>query len=538
VWEAGDIGFLGSEGAFGAALLHHAQQSEADYLLLWRADRPLLEAEQVARLTEEQIDIAHSGLRVGMGALLVDLQLITQDWSMLNAPAEHPSTSWRLSLDACLMRRSWLLHLGGLDAAYSNSVAAGLDFGYRALAAGALIEHRPELGGALPSVRPVDVPTRDLYVFLLRHYGQRWAQYVLLRRSLGSLRLPRELRELRRAERAVATISTPPRGTVPEQEPSASPQHLAAAKVSAVIPTLGRYPYLPAALESLRRQTVRPREVIVVDQNPPEARQPEVYAGYDDLNLRVVWQDERGQSLARNTGLTEATCEYVFLFDDDSIAQDDLIETHVRAVIGNRCHISTGVSYPPPPSNYTLPSGFRHQRLSQTFDTGNSLLPLALARRLGGLDRNYDHGPGTDLDFGTRLYLDGQRILHNPQAVRVHFKAPMGGLRTYGVRKYNTDAGLLRPFPHVTQTYYGLRYLSPAQLRERTLIQFLTSRVPPELRRASGVQRIVHAGVNVLIGTALLPLKWRRSYKAARRLFRQGVRIASFEAVEQSSVSR
>src|SRR5207249_3985373 len=156
---------------------------------------------------------------------------------------------------------------------------------------------------------------------------------------------------------------------------------------------------------------------------PSEVRQPESYLGYDDLNLRIIWQDEQGQSLARNTGLAAATSPYVFLLDDDSVAYDDLIEAHLRYVVNGRFQISTGVAYPPPPNEYQLPARFRYPRVAQTFDTGNSLLSLVTAKQLGGLDRNYDYGPGTDLDFGTRLYLVGQRIVHNPEAVRIHFKA-------------------------------------------------------------------------------------------------------------------
>jgi glycosyltransferase involved in cell wall biosynthesis len=485
----------------------------------------------LSKLLSESLDVAHCGLKQGLGELWPDLSMIIQDWSMINGPAERPSSNWRLSLNACLIRRELILQLGSLDTAFVSLTGAGLELGYRYYTKGALVEYRPELHPEMSEGKGNELVARDLYSFVLRHFGKRWAKYLSLRRSLGWLAPIREQRIFQEAQEVCASspVQWNNSSSVWFAPPPVSQEELARTPVSVIIPTLGRYPYLPEALASLRRQTVKPREVIVVDQNPPERRQPEVYRAYEDLNMRVIWQDERGQSLARNTGLAVASSPYVFLFDDDSIAHDDLIEAHLRLLIGTGFQVSTGVAYPPPPSDYTLPPKFRYPRLAQTFDTGNSLLPLSLARELGGLDRNYDYGPGTDLDFGTRMYLAGVRIVHNPRAVRIHFKAPLGGLRTHGVRKYNSDTGVFTPFPPITQAYYGLRYLNKAQRRERILIQFITSKLPKEVRRSSGKQaKKLAALLGFVIKCFLFPLKYNRSYKQAKRLIQRGIQLEPF----------
>jgi glycosyltransferase involved in cell wall biosynthesis len=455
--------------------------------------------------------------------------MVIQDWSMINASPSRPNSNWRVGADACLIRRDLLLQVGGLDAAYASREAVGLDLGYRCLHAGALVEHRPELSTKdIKNVRS-KVPSQDLYLFLLRHYGARWAQYVALRRGITRFTPLSEKRALDSASRLFDSVPAPALQGPVWYEASES-QTWREADVSVIIPTLGRYPYLPEALESLRRQSVRPREVIVVDQNPPESRQPEVYEGYEDLCLRVIWQDERGQSLARNTGLAAVKSRYVFLFDDDSIAYDNLLEAHLRIVLGGRFQVSTGVALPPPPSDYKLPEAHLFPRVAQTLDTGNSLLSLELARETGGLDRNYDLGPGTDLDFGTRLYLKGVRIAHNPDAVRIHFKAPMGGLRVHGSHKYNSDGGLLQPFPPPTQSYYGIRFLDRRQRSERLLISFATSKFTSDFRRGQGglKQKIKALGAFGL-SCALLPVKVQRSRRQARNLLNQGIRVHHFE---------
>lgn len=534
-WTLGQVGHLPFNVQLGGKkLLNWAENSQAEYLLLWSPEYSLPNPSLLIDFIKDGLDIAHAGLKQGMGEFLPDLHLIIQDWSMINGAVEKVSNSWRLSLETCLIRRNLLITIGGMDLAFEDINSAGLELGYRSIKLGALVEYRPELLSKrqysnISTARRANI--QDRYSFVLRHYGKRWSQYLLLRRLMGSFKWLTEWQAWQQALQVCTTIPSPALNLQPVwyETNSSNLTKIRQSEVSVIIPTLGRYPYLPAALNSLQRQTVKPQEVIVVDQNPPELRQPKVYKGYEDLNLQVIWQDERGQSLARNTGLEIVSSPYVFLFDDDSIAADDLIENHLRMIINGRFHVSTGVAYPPQPSDYELPPDFRYPRVAQTFDTGNSLLPLDLARRMGGLDRNYDFGPGTDTDFGTRLYLAGVRIAHNPNAKRIHFKAPMGGLRIHGSHKYNSDLGLLQPFPPITQTYYGLRYLKWKQYRERFWLQFVTSKFSKELRHNEKNMRQKLRILFIFFFLVLfLPIKWYLSYRQAKRLLKQGVRLANF----------
>lgn len=539
-WSYGTVRALPSElKDVNRAIGDVIQASRASHLLLWRAGVPLPTEAQLLSLVAADADVAHCGLSRGLGEAFRDLDLIAHDWSMINAPISQVSASWRVSLDASLIRSKMWVAVGGLDDAYSTMTAAGLDFGYRVQLYGGIVEQRPEL---LPieHKKPLPMPNPvDIYVFLNRHFGTGWARYLVLRRGLSIFRYPREARALRLAARRLQTSSAPESRPFWESPEEPSLSELRSRSVSVIIPTLGRYPYLPEALESLRRQTVPPSEVIVVDQNPADARQPSTYQGYDDLNLRVIWQDQRGQSLARNTGIAAASGELIFLFDDDSVAFDDLIERHLRAVWSGRIHASTGVAIPPPPAQYELPPRFRHPRIAQTFDTGNSLISAAILRSMGGLDRNYDFGPGTDTDFGTRLYLAGYRILHNPGAIRVHYKAPAGGLRVFGASKYNTDGGLLRAFPPVTQSYYGLRYLTPRQRRERMFLSFATNKLRPILGRTDGGATLkIKAICTLLLSALVLPLKWQRSLRQAKVLHNRGIRTEAFGTLTDRSNAR
>jgi glycosyltransferase involved in cell wall biosynthesis len=499
-----------------AAINHIFQTSDADYCLLIQDTEEIPDIECILEIIESGVDFAHSGLLRGTGDWWPDLYMVIQDWDMINVQTNQKLSNWRASFNRCLIRKKLFLDMGGLDKAFASVDAAFLELSFRSEKMGGLVEYRPELGGATESL--LEPPPQDFYTFVIRHFGQRWANYLFARRCLKSLHWHSELRSLRRARERCASVRADQYQPVWYANSSLPSELLHQQTVSVIIPTLGRYSYLGEALDSIRRQTLKPHEVIIVDQNAYDSRHPELYENYHDLNLKVVWQDEKGQSLARNSGISVASGRYVLLFDDDSIAQDDLIESHLRMILGGKFHVSTGVSYSPKMLREELPPGFRFPRTARTFDTGNAMLPKSIVSAIGGLDRNYDFGTGTDLDYGTRLYLSGCRIAHNPFAIRIHFKAPMGGLRVHGAHKYNSDFGLFHPFPPITQTYYAMKYLSKYQLRERAFLQYITNRFPKELR-ARNVSPIVKAKllVKALMAVPFLPLKWRRSLQHARK---------------------
>lgn len=529
-WSSGSVLRFVSSGTdriseFNGFLL----RSQADYLCIWSGRVPLPDPQQLTALEKQGLDLAHCGLSLGAGAWFPDLCYLGTSWDKLNAPAGIPSPSWRMTFDACMIRTRLLVEGGGLDPAFESLTGAALEFGYRCYRLGGLVEHRPELmTTAGIAIRPEAPTLHDLYLFILRHYGFDWAKYVLLRRTLHSLNWRRERRAWHQA--MASYTAHPPAWSMQNpvwyQGECRGREVLSGARVSVIIPTLGRYDYLEGALESLRTQSLKPAEVIIVDQNDPDQRRPDLYLRYQDLNIQVSWQEERGQSLARNTALSQVNQEYVFFFDDDSIAFPDLIENHLKFVLAGSYDASTGISMPPPPTDYQLPVDFRFPQFAHTFDTGNCLLPARLARQVGGFDRNYDFGPGTDADFGTRLYLSGHRILHNPYARRYHYKAASGGLRAHGAHKRNTDAGLLSPFPPVTQCYYLKRYMNPRQTREAVWIAYLTSKVDRNLRRdgLSILKRIRLLSL-LIIRVVLLPLKYTISSKKASQMLAHGARL-------------
>ncbi|MGE3818359.1 MAG: glycosyltransferase family 2 protein [Isosphaeraceae bacterium] len=515
-----------------------ADRPGADYLLFWDKALGPPPIHSLSKIAEGG-DVVHAGLSLGAGGQPPELDMIMADWSLFDPPDHVRCTSWRMSPRCCLVRVAMLRALGGLDPAFSSADGAFLEAGLRWQSAGAILWHDPSLLSnalAVPRTAPV-VPLSDRYLLVLRHQKRVWARYVLTRRCLAGHPPWRERTAYRAALEAASARPAPAPAfwewgerESPPEAPREEP------RISVIIPTLGRYPYLPAALESIRRQTVRPVEVICVDQNPSAERRPEVYQPFDDLNVNVIWQDERGQSLARNTALAATTGDYIYMFDDDSVAAPDVIERHLELIRKYGADASTGVSYPPPPTDYSLPEGFRNPRVSQTFDTGNSLISRRALDVVGGLDRAYDRGVNTDVDFATRIYLGGMLIIHNPFASRVHYKAPIGGLRTYGAWWMNTASGWFGPFPAPTQVYYMNRFMTPRQRRERVILLSLNTMT----RARSGPLGSRGSRRRSLAGMALFaaqwPLRFGRAWAAGRRLHRAGPIIPSPQSVADQTI--
>lgn len=105
--------------------------------------------------------------------------------------------------------------------------------------------------------------------------------------------------------------------------------------VSVIIAAYEQHEFLPLLLESLARQTYEgPVEVIVCDDgSDPRLMSMVTRAARPGLNLRYVWQPNRGPrvSRSRNNGLRLAENELVICLDGDVVAPPDLIARHVAA---------------------------------------------------------------------------------------------------------------------------------------------------------------------------------------------------------------
>jgi glycosyltransferase involved in cell wall biosynthesis len=104
--------------------------------------------------------------------------------------------------------------------------------------------------------------------------------------------------------------------------------------VSVIIPTYLRTEFLKIALESVKNQTEKPNEVIIVDdniENDLSKKVEEICSLFKNyLNIHIVKSYGVGGAKARNIGSRIATCNIIAFLDDDDYWLPQKIELQKR----------------------------------------------------------------------------------------------------------------------------------------------------------------------------------------------------------------
>jgi len=101
-------------------------------------------------------------------------------------------------------------------------------------------------------------------------------------------------------------------------------------KISVIIPTYNRKKYVERAIDSVINQTLKPAEVIVVDDGSDDNTEAVVTNKYPDVTY--IWQQNAGVSAARNRGIRRAEYEWIALLDSDDEWHPEKLEEQVRAL--------------------------------------------------------------------------------------------------------------------------------------------------------------------------------------------------------------
>jgi glycosyltransferase involved in cell wall biosynthesis len=105
-------------------------------------------------------------------------------------------------------------------------------------------------------------------------------------------------------------------------------------RLSLILATIGRTDELKRFLASLRTQTYRDFELIVVDQNVDDRLAP-ILAPYEAKFSVLHLRSEKGLSRARNVGLRHASGDIIAFPDDDCWYPPELLGRVVRFFLGN-----------------------------------------------------------------------------------------------------------------------------------------------------------------------------------------------------------
>ena len=100
------------------------------------------------------------------------------------------------------------------------------------------------------------------------------------------------------------------------------------ALVSVVVPIYNTELYLDRCINSIVNQTYKNLEIILVDDGSPD-KCPEICDEWakKDERIKVIHKQNQGLGMARNTGIENATGNYICFFDSDDYVCKDLISS-------------------------------------------------------------------------------------------------------------------------------------------------------------------------------------------------------------------
>ena len=229
--------------------------------------------------------------------------------------------------------------------------------------------------------------------------------------------------------------------------------------IDVILPTMGRPGHALNVLEDLKKQSLLPQNVIIVEQDPdPESSSEleEIYTREWPFSIKHSFTHKTGACRARNLCLQQVSSSWVFFCDDDNRFGPDLLHKALRIADQYGAEVLN--------SAYRSPSEkilYDKPKQWGTFGSGNAFI---LAEKINKLrfDLAFEYGFKEDMDFGMQLRNFGLDIIFHPDLEITHLKAPMGGFRTE-IKKPWEDGGL-QPKPSPTVMVYAIKHYTRSQL--------------------------------------------------------------------------
>lgn len=113
--------------------------------------------------------------------------------------------------------------------------------------------------------------------------------------------------------------------------------------ISVIIPIYNVEKYISKCLDSVINQTYKKIEIICVDDGSPD-NSIKILEEYEkkDSRVKIIRQENRGLSGARNTGIKNSKGEYIFFLDSDDWLPSNSLELLYKDILLNKSDISVG----------------------------------------------------------------------------------------------------------------------------------------------------------------------------------------------------
>ena len=111
-------------------------------------------------------------------------------------------------------------------------------------------------------------------------------------------------------------------------------------KISVIIPTYNRIFFLKRSIDSVLEQSLKPYEVIIVDDGSSDGTSTMIKKNYPKINL--ICQENKGVSAARNIGIRASSGDWVCFLDSDDEWKKNKLNEQMLAIKKNTnysfCH--------------------------------------------------------------------------------------------------------------------------------------------------------------------------------------------------------
>lgn len=116
--------------------------------------------------------------------------------------------------------------------------------------------------------------------------------------------------------------------------------------ISVIIPTYNSEKYIERCINSITHQTYRNIEIIIVNDGSTDSTLDICKRlQYDDYRIKIINQENKGVSNARNTGIENSTGKYIAFVDSDDYIEPDMYEIMQRDIYEYDADISRARAY-------------------------------------------------------------------------------------------------------------------------------------------------------------------------------------------------
>lgn len=106
-------------------------------------------------------------------------------------------------------------------------------------------------------------------------------------------------------------------------------------KVSIIVPTYNRKSLISCAIDSVLRQTFEDFELLIVDDGSTDNTGDFIKENYTDKRIRYFYQENQGQTYARNKALGHSVGEYICFLDSDDYWPTNKLEISLKVFEDN-----------------------------------------------------------------------------------------------------------------------------------------------------------------------------------------------------------